>query len=111
MRSVTFAGGTPAGALTDIGSMPGRALVWPRFTADGELLLNERDVASGTCSRTWRIPETGQFLADSPTAAADCDRTQDPRRIFNAPPIADFQSLPPALRSALEGQRRVSRRQ
>jgi hypothetical protein len=98
MRSVTFAGGTPAGALTDIGSMPGRELVWPRFTANGDLLLNEREVATGSCFRTWRGPTIGQLLDDAPTAAADCEG-QDPRMRFNTPPVAGLQSLPPAVRA------------
>jgi hypothetical protein len=98
MRSVTFAGGTPTGALTDIGSMPGRELLWPRFTADGDLLLNEREIPTGSCFRTWRGPTTGQLLDEAPTAAADCEG-QDPRMRFNTPPVAGLQSLPPAVRA------------
>jgi hypothetical protein len=88
MRSVTFPAGQPAGHTTDIGSMPGVEYLWPRFTADGQLLVNERNVATGACVWAWRDPASGQFIDDDPTDAADCDRQQDPRRRFNGAPVA-----------------------
>jgi hypothetical protein len=108
MRTVTFPGGMPSGHRTDLTpAVEGRELMWPRFTANGELVLNELDLATGDCHRAWRNPQTGQLLADTVTAAADCDRIQDPRRPFNGPPVVRAARRGPAVAAMLDWWRRA----